>query len=48
VDAIGLAEARTQLSERVDRVEAGESIDIARPGKLAAQLTAVARPGLLA
>jgi prevent-host-death family protein len=48
VDAIGLAEARTRLSERVDRVEAGESIDITRHGELVARLTAVARPGLLA
>jgi antitoxin (DNA-binding transcriptional repressor) of toxin-antitoxin stability system len=32
------------LSELVDRVEAGESIEITRRGKPVARLTAVARP----
>jgi prevent-host-death family protein len=44
MDAIGLAEAKAHLSEFVDRVEAGDSIDITRRGKHVARLTAVARP----
>jgi prevent-host-death family protein len=42
--AIGLADAKAHLSELVDRIEAGESIDIPRRGKPAARLTAVERP----
>jgi prevent-host-death family protein len=44
VDAINLADAKAHLSELVDRVEAGDSIDITRRGKPVARLTAVARP----
>jgi prevent-host-death family protein len=44
VDAINLAEAKAHLSELVDRVEAGDSINITRRGKPVARLTAVARP----
>jgi prevent-host-death family protein len=44
MDAINLANAKARLSELVDRVEAGDSIDIIRRGKPVAQLTAVARP----
>jgi prevent-host-death family protein len=44
MNAINLADAKTHLSERVDRVEAGDSIDITRRGKPVARLTAVARP----
>jgi prevent-host-death family protein len=44
VDAINLADAKAHLSELVDRVEAGESIDIRRRGKTVARLTAAARP----
>ncbi|MBN8875888.1 MAG: type II toxin-antitoxin system Phd/YefM family antitoxin [Rhodospirillales bacterium] len=44
MDAIGLAEAKARLSELVDRVEAGESIDILRGGKPVARLTAVTMP----
>ena len=44
MDAISLADAKTHLSELVDRVEAGDSIDITRRGKPVARLTAVARP----
>jgi prevent-host-death family protein len=44
MSAIALADAKAHLSELVDRVEAGESIDITRRGKLVARLTAVARP----
>ena len=44
MDAISLADAKARLSELVDRVEAGDSIDITRRGKPVARLTAVARP----
>jgi len=44
VVAIKLADAKAQLSELIDRVEAGDSIDITRRGKPVARLTAVARP----
>ena len=42
--AINLADAKAHLSELVDRVEAGDSIDITRRGKPVARLTSVARP----
>ncbi|MDD2860610.1 MAG: type II toxin-antitoxin system prevent-host-death family antitoxin [Acidiphilium sp.] len=44
MDAINLADAKAHLSELVDRVEAGESIDIIRRGKPVARLTAATRP----
>ncbi len=44
MDTINLADAKAHLSELVDRVEAGDSIDITRRGKPVARLTAVARP----
>lgn len=44
MDTIDLADAKAHLSELVDRVEAGGSIDITRRGKPVARLTAVARP----
>lgn len=44
MDAISLADAKAHLSELVDRVAAGDSIDITRRGKPVARLTAVARP----
>jgi prevent-host-death family protein len=44
MDAVSLADAKARLSELVDRVEAGESIDITRRGKRVARLTAVAEP----
>lgn len=44
MEAINLADAKARLSELVDRVEAGDSIDITRPGKPVARLTAVAKP----
>ena len=44
MDAINLADAKAHLSELVDRVEAGDTIDIARRGRPVARLTAVARP----
>jgi prevent-host-death family protein len=44
MDAINLADAKAHLSELVDRVEAGDSIDILRRGKAVARLTSVAKP----
>jgi prevent-host-death family protein len=44
MDTINLADAKAHLSELVDRVEAGESIDITRRGKPVARLTAVVQP----
>ncbi|MBZ9760522.1 type II toxin-antitoxin system prevent-host-death family antitoxin [Mesorhizobium sp. CA8] len=44
MNPINLADAKAHLSELVDRVEAGDSIDIIRRGKPVARLTAVARP----
>lgn len=41
---INLTDARARLSELIDRVEAGESIDITRHGKLVARLTPVVTP----
>lgn len=43
MDSINLADAKTRLSELIDRVEAGASIGITRRGKPVARLTAVAR-----
>ncbi len=42
--AVSLADAKTHLSELVDRVEAGDSIDITRRGKHVARLTAATKP----
>lgn len=44
MEAINLADAKAHLSELVDRVEAGDSIDITRRGKPVARLTALAGP----
>jgi len=41
MDTISLAEAKAHLSELIDRVEAGDSIDITRRGKAVARLTTV-------
>lgn len=41
---INLADAKAHLSELVDRVQAGDTIDITRRGRPVARLTAVARP----
>lgn len=41
MNAISLAEAKAHLSELVDRVQAGDSIDITRRGKPVAQLSPV-------
>ncbi|TVR10524.1 MAG: type II toxin-antitoxin system Phd/YefM family antitoxin [Salinarimonadaceae bacterium] len=44
MDAVNLAKAKAHLSELVDRVEAGDAIDITRRGKPVARLTAASRP----
>jgi prevent-host-death family protein len=44
MDAVNLADAKAHLSALVDRVEAGDSIDITRRGKAVARLSSVARP----
>ncbi len=44
MSAVSLADAKAHLSELVDRVEAGESIEITRRGKLVARLTASDQP----
>lgn len=44
MDATDLADIKAHLSELVDWVEAGDSIDITRRGKPVARLVAVARP----
>lgn len=44
MDAINLADAKAHLSELVDRIEAGDSVNITRRGKPVARLTAVDRP----
>jgi prevent-host-death family protein len=42
--SISLAEAKAHLSELIDRVEAGEPVEITRRGKPVARLTAIAIP----
>jgi len=44
MSVINLADAKAHLSELVDRVEAGETVDILRRGKLVARLTPPERP----
>jgi prevent-host-death family protein len=44
MDKVTLADAKAHLSQLIDRVEAGETIDITRRGKTVARLTAVAGP----
>lgn len=44
MESINLAEAKAHLSELVDRVEAGDSIDITRRGKPVARLVSAAKP----
>jgi len=39
-----LADAKARLSELIDKVEAGESIEITRRGKLAARLVPPEKP----
>jgi len=42
--SINLADAKARLSELVDRVEAGDSIEILRRGKAVARLSSAAKP----
>ena len=44
MSAMTVADAKAHLSELVDRVEAGDSIDITRRGKPVARLTGVTKP----
>ena len=44
MNPVNLADAKTHLSELIDRVEAGDSVDITRRGKPVARLTTVATP----
>jgi prevent-host-death family protein len=44
MSAVPLADAKARLSELVDRVEAGESIEITRRGRPVALLTKVSAP----
>jgi len=44
MNPVNLADAKAHLSELIDRVEAGDSIDITRRGKPVARLTAAAAP----
>ena len=44
MDEINLADAKAHLSALIDRVEAGDSIDITRRGKPVARLIAATRP----
>ncbi len=44
MSAMTVADAKAHLNELVDRVEAGDSIDITRQGKPVARLTAPTRP----
>lgn len=44
MNKVNLADAKAHLSELIDRVEAGASIDITRRGKPVARLTAAAAP----
>ncbi len=44
MDPVSLADAKARLSELIDLVEAGDSIDITRRGKPVARLTTLAAP----
>jgi prevent-host-death family protein len=44
MNAINLADAKAHLSELIDRVEAGDSINITRRGRPVARLTAATTP----
>lgn len=44
MDAINPTDAKAHLSELVDRVDVGDSVDVTRRGKPVARLTAVDRP----
>jgi prevent-host-death family protein len=44
VTTVSLADAKARLSELLDRVEKGDSIEITRRGKLVAKLVSVEAP----
>lgn len=44
MDAVNLADAKARLSELVDRVEAGETVEIRRRGKTVARLVPAPAP----
>jgi prevent-host-death family protein len=44
MDAVSLADAKARLSELIDRVEAGDSIEITRRGKPVAKLVRADKP----
>lgn len=44
MDSINLADAKAHLSELIDRVEKGETIEILRRGKPVARLTGIKPP----
>jgi prevent-host-death family protein len=44
MNTISLADAKANLSQLVERVEAGDTIEITRRGKPAARLVAAAKP----
>lgn len=46
MEVVNLADAKAHLSELVDRVEAGDSVEIARRGKPVARLTSLERSRL--
>ena len=43
MDVVNLADAKARLSELIDRVEAGETVEITRRGKPAARLVPTER-----
>jgi prevent-host-death family protein len=43
MDSYSLADAKARLSELVDRVEAGESVEITRRGRIVARVVPVAK-----
>ena len=44
MDSVSLADAKARLSELIDRVEAGGTVEITRRGKPVARLTAAVKP----
>ena len=44
MDSVSLADAKARLSELIDRVEAGDTIDMTRRGRPVARLIAAAKP----
>lgn len=44
MDQVNLADAKARLSAIIDRIEAGESIEITRRGKAVARLSPILQP----